>query len=1475
MANPLSNTPILLFPLKLETRFVGDQLWIRVFPDSVFLQSHNPNLSREEKEDATAFKKLTTKEEKKQAWEELVGKYGVFRSSWIIQISSEELELQTIEDRKEEEPSFYFKWLPDRFVFYLYKEGDQEPAYQGDGSVINREGLTVLGEGDEWLQDFNLAIKAGMGIKIKINPADTKFERVIVSGFRYDDDPKVPAKGLADLFDNHQYTQGFSFLNYGTPTNNTDTAKSGHSARDEFEVADSFEYAVEGLNLEAGTANTTIPDIHSVTSGMYLGKSLGFEPNHLKHVQHADETPSALNELVQKASWFALGAQPLFMLLGNQLSSEEHESIWRHYSKYVKHRGLYSALKIGSQPYGILPAMNISNVFLPENSDIRKSENLFDKMMVLFAQLMKRWVLMAKDKAQVPRLQGKDTREEILKILSMQECSNSWQIRALEYRTFIRKLYEFLQNHPVTMSSLDSLKGMGGDFESVQENITSLAGLFGLNADEFSEKIDQFLRAPILSFSDGDINLIGFENGNSIVINKEGSKLSNADTNTDSFFFAEGDLVNFQDFINDVKNQKENELVQYKGDLSLFTDFFVRSYINACQLYFREIVFDLEMADATSGNLSFKIASIVRAEGSAVVKGESAITILGTNSKSIAITAPFDGTIKKMLVRENDNVRPGMPLFTLLNETKFNEIKDSFIHLGQEILNSLQAIPEGKERKEAQKKAIGEAVDLNSYRLDAWITSLAARWIEEMRSNPAHEKGIYFGAYGWIEDLEKDATPVNPESLTDIYREAGGIIHTPGAAQSVASSVFKNSFLTHEQEEESNPFTVNLTSDRLQKSLFLLEGMRQGQQLEALLGYQLEHHLHENNLHEEIYMLREKFPLYENTTGNSTGFVNLSVVDGLKAIKNKENLPAQINDQVKELVKKQIEKLEDTMDAGLDTLFYEAGYHITQGNLTQAAAAIDATKGEIEPPVIESLKTKIPGTGIKHKLAMVFQPNSEQFTIENTRAFAEPNLEKWLKENIGAMEKIACVVELHNIQDDSLLDTVEVSLADLNISYLDFLYLSEDPVSDGAGELELRIRNAVVEKRGNLPEETKYVITNSSPANGQSLVQALEVVRTAKTMLGKCRYLKSDDLTMESETIRYDRKTLDEIKDIRLIPLVEHLKEIAASDLTQKSALKFLANLDFESAKTAFLENSLPDTGKLKTAIEAKITLAEELLSKYNSQGPFYRAFELLQQVAKVLFGEPFILLPPAVCSNNYSEIINSKKQQFLVGDPADSDMVQVWGQERVKNWIQGVAQVHENSELFEDWLMVNSVWNQTMGLSVDANYAVVQGPTLLQYPWVALSKQEIDILLEKQFTSQSVYKDSNSGETYPLPDGTYYPEGCESTVLYAPENLVLENPVFGWVIEEFSEHIPDKKMNTGLSFNYNLPNNEPPQALLLAVHPKAGQESDFFWSEDDLRDILFDTMDLYKIRMVDLEAIQEYGYILPMTYWFNIPGNK
>ena len=120
-----------------------------------------------------------------------------------------------------------------------------------------------------------------------------------------------------------------------------------------------------------------------------------------------------------------------------------------------------------------------------------------------------------------------------------------------------------------------------------------------------------------------------------------------------------------------------------------------------------------------------------------------------------------------------------------------------------------------------------------------------------------------------------------------------------------------------------------------------------------------------------------------------------------------------------------------------------------------------------------------------------------------------------------------------------------------NKSYLDLLYASDHAVANGSSELELRIRNAIA-----IPEDptnqTRYVITNASPENTQSLTKAVEIARYAKALLSKCRYLKSDDLTLEKETIRYERKTLDNVKNLRLLPIVERLKVIATSDLAQK-----------------------------------------------------------------------------------------------------------------------------------------------------------------------------------------------------------------------------------------------------------------------------------------------------------------------------------
>lgn len=1571
MAMPKSNIPLLLLPLKLETRFVKtvekeqekNELWIRVFPDLPFLQNHDPRLTKEERTDTLEFEKLLLEEEgliskeekllsedekrrlveieelKKELWDKLVAKYGVYRASWLIHIAQKKEVATQEENTANDIADFYFKWLPNKLVFYVYPQGEE--VIKKVGEPILAEGLPILKEGkpeDSWLQNFDKAMSVGMGVKIpmELTKKDKKneektiiitdIERIIVSGIRKEEDPLTSQNGAINLFQNHQYTEGLSFLKYGTPTNNSETTKSGHTARDEFNAIDSFAYAVEGLDLDSlpdeATAPTPLP-----TAGKYLAQALGVEADVFKHTRDADIREPLLNDLYQQATWFALGAQPLFMLFRDHISSDMHEKIWEHYSQYVKARGLYAPLKIGNQPYGILPVMSVRNALT--DPDIQQSDELMDKMWLIFAYLLDRWIKMVEDKdsaQRVPRLGDEDDDyAEMLKILSLQEHSTSYQIRALAYA-------EDAQAEAITRQNVGSFTALLRDLAGDKNRLSHVpllgfkdakTGLTGLN-----EEVDTEAGKELQNLEDGD-GLLGFQNGKTSLVSKSGQTLLDKNgapifKEEDAFSFTQEDLSGYKDFIKNPREKENGQLIPYEEDLSLFTDLLLRSYLNACQLYYREMTFEPGSIDVKKyPYLTVESISEKAKAEKKLKKGDKILTIIGKNKPgdhatqkaSAILTAPFDGRVER-IAKVGDTVIPGITLCTLMSteknekgELKYEKIKNVFTDLTNKIHEANKAILEEK-RVAAQEEAIREALDINSYRIDAWMTSLAARQIQEMRAQPSSQKGIYIGAYGWIEGLKKDEEKTverKNDILEDETREdEGGIIHTTRPAQAVASAIFKNAYLSHKkeqvsrlsinQEQESNPFALNLTSDRLQKAQVLLEGIRQGQQLEALLGYQLERYLHEDknpSLNGYIYTLREAFPLFEDVNTSNAKLnesANLSVIDGLKAIKNKDNPPNGISGaKWKTKIRPYIEKLEDTLDASLDALFYEAGYQVTQGNLTQAAAALDATKGEIEPPELEALKTRIPGTGIAHKLIMVFPTSTQTYSVaENCRASAEPILENWLKIHFGHLNKIGCMVELFEGED--LIDTVPVRLGDLNIGYLDFLYLSEAPVSQGASELELRIGRHVFDQRENLSSETRYNITTVAPAGCQSLVQALEVAQYTYNLLSKCRYLKSEDISMEDEAIDYDRDGLERIKT-RLADIKEELKGVKEDVLTQIETLSFLAKLDIELAKTALLGNNSVDTSTLTADIERKIITVEGLFSEYekaltppeNEQEgsnedtafPFSTAFEYLAQIAQTLFGAQFILLPPAKASDHFAEVIHQQQQHLLVGKSSDSTPKQAWGQKRIHHWVQGLAQVQENTEVFEDWLMINEVWNQRSNSSPQYAYQVVQGPTILQYPWVALSKKEIDSLLETHYKKENIYQNPHTGESYPLADGDYYPDGCDSTVLYAPEGFSLEKEdaktVYGLVIEEFSEHIPNEKVDTGLSFNYNAPNNEPPQAMLLAVHPKAGKETDADWTEDHLKDILYDTMDLYKIRMVDIEAMEEYGYVLPMPYWLNV----
>jgi hypothetical protein len=67
----------------------------------------------------------------------------------------------------------------------------------------------------------------------------------------------------------------------------------------------------------------------------------------------------------------------------------------------------------------------------------------------------------------------------------------------------------------------------------------------------------------------------------------------------------------------------------------------------------------------------------------------------------------------------------------------------------------------------------------------------------------------------------------------------------------------------------------------------------------------------------------------------------------------------------------------------------------------------------------------------------------------------------------------------------------------------------------------------------------------------------------------------------------------------------------------------------------------------------------------------------------------------------------------------------------------------------------------------------------------------------------------------------------------------------------------------TGLSFQFDSPDAYPPQAVLLAIAPDPSTG----WSIDILLDVVKETLEMAKIRCVDLGDLPRLGRVLPALH--------
>jgi hypothetical protein len=446
---PGHNYPVFLLPIRLETRFSKDadgnveDLWVRIYPDDIFVTSHEPMLAESEFEAGERFWK---QKERRSAWRELARRFGPQRAAWIRQESSPERieRIGTPALRSDDEarltfprligqtdPAEVVHVLPDRFVVFLYQ--NDTVVWRGETEKIIRN-VALFNPTEEqlfeaWMVDKEKAEEYGMAVRISKSDVDLDkgFSRIVVVGLK-STTPEYGEKLLEQLIDSHHYGAGLAFLPYGTPTNNTLSGRSGYSDTLE-DHEGSYEIEVSGPQRH-GPGGDGIQ-----TNAELLEHALGLSKENAVF-QHIDGSADAANPCakeMREAVWGKTGNHLLQNLLQNIVSEEDRRLAAIHFSEHVCGSGPLPAIRVGDQPYGILPVTQVKQNWHASKLDNNGDESGVDFDQQLHAALTKmcdRWLSWAGNTDRVPHVRGSgDPDEELLKILAMEPVSIGYRVR--------------------------------------------------------------------------------------------------------------------------------------------------------------------------------------------------------------------------------------------------------------------------------------------------------------------------------------------------------------------------------------------------------------------------------------------------------------------------------------------------------------------------------------------------------------------------------------------------------------------------------------------------------------------------------------------------------------------------------------------------------------------------------------------------------------------------------------------------------------------------------------------------------------------------------------------------------------------------------------------------------------------------------------------------------------------------------------
>ncbi|HSK17670.1 MAG TPA: hypothetical protein VK912_00915 [Longimicrobiales bacterium] len=1522
--------PILLLPVHIETRFMdtdgGPELWLRIYPDDIAVAAHERVLSAGEAEDGRTYWRARAAanaladeqartNEARGAWNVLAGRHGAHRAAWIAHetrptnwtdgvddpaaLAFPELETKPL-DATEVPRS---EVLPDRFVAVLFTaSGSREfvgglipddlplgPDPLGAEGLLERDpdtGRIAIDDAMRWMIDFPAAVARGMGMRIPLEPQERDgLTRIVVLGLRASSSPADTAARLQRLIEAHRYGTGMAIVPQGTPTNNTDDAKSGFTSSNEDDI--------DALWPEqAGAALPVSDDPLEQTDGQRLAESLGLPVDVIAPLPFAARTDIAEAIAMNRALWGATLGGFVTDVLKPLVRTADSARLQRYFTAFVLGRGLLPTIRVGDQPYGVLITSSFPRwKFHP--GETRDEGGFWAELEKWLRRLEGEWRTLLPLVPFTGR-PGAEPFANLMGILGLQASSVEFYTRRGIDDEYLWNYVNFLRMPAGFAARLYARLRAARDARLAALGI----GTSRLHTIAFLEDDDR-LTGPVI---DGDPRIPLSEEAQLRTIDGTRNYIDwlltapRGDIRSERFRDADGAAVPAPTAL--LYQQLRHAYLTELGRSSVL---FLK--VRAAAI-FAELPDERPLANI-DGPRSLTTADMLEVDAARI-----GVTRASTPVADYLLTH----------ARSRDDVLAIPPEAAALADVN-------------EALHVLAKLPTAR-----LERCFAEHLDVCSYRLDAWIQGLFARRLALLRAaaapalnltrvagavaRPEAAEGIHIGAYGWVEDVKPSTAerrtvaldsvpePLRAELDGDIveYENSGGYVHAPSLTHAVTAAVLRNAFLTHADRANPNAMSVNLASSRVRVALSYLEGLRNGQELGALLGYQLERGMHENpaELDEFVYVLRDRFPFVSRKLtpvpdGTSAELAEArDVINGydlLEFVRGKDypygiaGLPA---DPRGSAIRAEIDSLADALDALGDLVLAESVHQVVQGNYERARGILQIAEEGSGPAEMDVATTPRSGRSLTHRVALHLDP--QQSTGWNAglspRAAANAALNHWLMQELPAAADIQWQVTLGGVSEFVAFDA-------FGLEPLDVVLLSGDRFGDRSSELERLIIYAYRSSNDVADDVQTFVapdIDTAVPASRRlvfdftaaqpgrrSLASILPLLTALRRLLGAARPLHAADHALPSEGGDLDAADPhgwdDGALPLRDLAELKARIETAHTDLdAAHQALDGIMAGGVRAAYQALKEDpdrvivpqwstslpavrhalesivafgfaeALPTGGRAVTEanIDALVAQAESVIALVGDR------LGLARKRLDIVFADPLPTDPGeaartrAFRTDQRLEAFTEAARALLGRTFTPVPLFRLQADQRnelatafaapittdgndVENWMQSLARVREPMGHLM-WLLTYHDWLHPAPRTIQP----IQLPARAGDRWIG-----------------SEYGDAlGPGDVMSI------------TLLGIPGDL--DAPLCGLLLDEWTEVVPGTRETTGIALHANRPNAVAPQALLLAVAPELRGT----WRWDDLVSVVTDTLDRAQLRAVepDMIATTEFAQLLPTT---------